>query len=268
MTNLDKAKTFEELYQLRAKHVSRKNVLYELKGDKEWIAQVIHLYNKLGFVTCISQPGKLEPDPENPVCKSHWHYMMMKCSMYHPHRPGKVCRKRKNADTIMEKYLIKTNDYHEIGQRASVSGYMMRDMAEKLYEKLRTNQNLIVRISCIEERVPEELTCMTITFKNGEPMFKDLKDCDEKAKKLGLDKLFDEDENFKKIPDIFSTHFSEGCYSPNGFSYSFKDKLPNLDKDLFKDNVVVKFQIMDKRWNDNSLLWTELLDAIQGYVKQ
>lgn len=234
--------------------LSQGKYLYEMVGDKRWIARLILKYNKLGFYTIISQPGIMRNDR---VYKSHWHSMIYKYN-----------KKRKYPGDEYQKDIILKDAKYMLGQRACISGYMMNDMAQKVYAELKDNENLIVRISSKEEPLAEEYEIMTITFKDGRPMFDEVKESYKLLEKLNLgNKCFNYNEkNFKKIPDISKTYFCYRGYHPNVFSYDHREELPKFDPNLFENNVIVKFSIMDKRWNDNSTLWTELMNTIKKHT--
>lgn len=266
MASRKQIRTFRELCHYGAKYVSDQEifdpelnsnlirpmpVLVEMVGNKRWIARLIAKYNQMGFYTQMSQPGTIYKDP---AYISHWHYM-------------RYClgRKRKHADDDDYPDIILKDAKYTTGQRASVSGFMLRDMAEKVYEELRSNDNLIVRLSCKDEPVPEEYQLMTITLKDGKPMFKELKEAEKLGEELGLVKEFGGEDDFKKIPHIRSTGFTEGIADPNSFSFVCQYSQLNLDPKYLEDNVVVYLQVMDKRWNDNSVLWTELMRAIKKH---
>ena len=234
-------------------YLSQGKFLYEMVGDKRWIARLILKYNKLGFYTVISQPGIMRNDR---VYKSHWHGMVYKYN-----------KKRKYPSDEYQKDIILKDAKYMLGQRAFVSGYMMNDMAQKIYYELKDNEDLIVRLSSKEEPLAEEYEIITITFKDGRPMFEEVKESEKLLKKLKLDnKCFDYDENFKKLPDISETYFPYRGYHPNVFSFDFRKELPKFDQKLFEDNAIVRFSVMDKRWNDNSTLWTELMKAINKFT--
>ena len=288
MASYTKVRTFEELCEHGAKFVidetpdhplwrstrKGKKALYEMVGNKEWITQIIYQYNKLGFFTVMSQPGDVN---ETQLYQSHWH--AMEYSIF------RTVTKRRAP------YIYKTDAKYTYVQKAWISGYMMRDLAEKVYAELKNNEYLDVQISCKDEPVTDYST-LTATFRNGEPMCicKQAEENDRIKKEFGLCKLFDHDENFKKMHNIRGgcgacdglikgeVCRGEGgvCYylededdcvksSPNEFAYTYRDKLQNLDPKLFENNVVVRVTIFEKRWNDNSLLWTELLKVMKKH---
>jgi hypothetical protein len=332
MAEYTQVKTFEELCNQGARYVSDESsdhpnwiktgkgckTLYELTGDKAWIAPLIQKYNKLGFYTVISQPGDVH---EAKIFKSHTDFMnyasekwQLRAEFFKQLRKEvndelekKIevnNQKEDNRDNVLlnnfldelktssddefmnllqinkddaektlqdliQEYIIKdtllTDAKYTHGQRASISGYMMRNMAERVYNELKDNQHLIVRISCKDEPVPEEYHIMSLSFKDGQPMFEELKEHNRVGKELNLNKCFDNDENFKKLNHVPTSYFTRGIHDPKSFSY-FKKDFVNLDPKLFEDDVVVRFEIMDKRWNDNSLLWSALMTAIEKHT--
>jgi hypothetical protein len=127
-------------------------------------------------------------------------------------------------------------------QRACIRGHMYKDRAIKIYDELIKNKNFCVYASCIEpENYPLEFSVMTLGFKDGQPIYK-------------------ESASFS---DVESTSFSDVC--PGTFKYMFQKKFINLNPKLFEDDVITCFTIMDKRWDDNSELWSNLLDALKKF---
>jgi hypothetical protein len=63
----------------------------------------------------------------------------------------------------------------------------------KLYEILNKNCNYVVKLSCLDELIKKEFRYMTITCKNGKPMYEELEQCDELSKTLNINKCFDKD---------------------------------------------------------------------------
>ncbi len=130
----------------------------------------------------------------------------------------------------------------ETQQRASVDGFMKKNMAMYVYEKLKNNENFVILTSLANRDIPFEHRVRTIPFKNNVPMFKQL----------------------KRNPNMSVTHFGVGINYPL-FEEIFKTTLLDADPKLFEKDNIVQFSIMDLRWNYNDELWTTLLDCIKEY---
>lgn len=93
-------------------------ILYEL-FDMKWIANIIIDYNKLGFLTFTSQPGKMY---SNIMYKSEY------CRLKEP-----------TKENILQSVTRK--------QRAYVRGYMDRSMADFIFSLLQNDPYLFIRTS-------------------------------------------------------------------------------------------------------------------------
>ena len=197
-----KIKTFDELCEYYAKIVIDKATycptcwfchdrdwLYELVHDKYWIRDVIYQLNKNGFLTDMSQPGD-EYETFDKESTDDKNFIML--------------------------------------QRALVSGYMKKNDAYKLYEKLKNDNKLIIMIN----EHNDVMYCGIEGYERCTIMYEAMPD------------------ETKKIHKPF-TWFCIGRI--NEFI-----KIQYID---CKNYIGVG--IMAKDFNDNSYLWKIVLDCIQ-----
>lgn len=137
------------------------------------------------------------------------------------------------------------------GQRARIRGFMLKDKALKIYEYMKKNKNYVMSLSCKYNNIPFDCTVSSIIFKDDEP---------EKCK-MKCNKRKRNDKSIPKHSEIVS-YFGQSKKLPTAFSLFTKNYLINMESKYFEDDVIVVFDIMDKRWNYNDELWTDLLKCL------
>ena len=154
---------------------------------------------------------------------------------------------------------VKDNVYHW-GQRARAGGYLNKDRALLIHKEIRLHYpQLISTISCETVVIPHHLKYATITFKNGNPMYAEARHNESLEKN---DKL-DEEEILKQQYGIHVTPYSDGNASKNSHRWLLED-YPTLNRNAFNNTVYI--DVMSKEWNDNSVLWTALLQIGRAHV--
>lgn len=133
--------SFENLLSDIIRRITDNNALYELGGDKKWIADTICQYNKLGFLTWTSQPGR---------CYESYVYE----TMYN--------RKYKIGAKIQCLRL----------QRAFIRGYMYRDVARKLCNYIDTYEFLFMKTSENNRIFTGDIEFGSMCFINNIPIIK------------------------------------------------------------------------------------------------
>lgn len=254
----DKIKTFEELCLYGAKYVNdevcefpgwldtiagQTDALYELNindnAEYKLIKDVIYKCNLYGFFTYVSQP---ENTSDIKIYKSLWHRFM-----------------RDETSVLNDaEYTYK--------QRHSVSGFMKKDMALYVKEILSNNPYYSIYISCETNEVIENEPFISMTFRNNVSLYELNKEIYDKYSNTCFDG--NNSELFKKINDIMFAGCCPGVRyeEPSSFKIQYEKYFISLDKKLFEDNIIVKFEIMDRRWNSNSCdMWIDLLKTIESY---
>jgi hypothetical protein len=185
-------------------------ILYELTFLK-WIFDIIIEYNRLGFFTFTSQPGKI-------------HNNIMYKSEYHRH-------KERTKDNILCSVVRK--------QRAYIRGYMISSMADFVFDKLKDDPYLFVRTSTHNIPFNHKIKFGSVNFINDEPV---------SSEDVDVDII----EDCRNIPDA-------------NWSFNLKLSLRRPFNELYPNMTISnidEFEIIDIRWNENSYLWTKLLDII------
>lgn len=119
------------------------NILYELNNKRwSWIADIIVDYNRLGFYTFVSQPGKSYCDD---MYKSAYHRL-----------------KAPTPDNILQACVRK--------QRAYIRGYMDHDMAEFVYRQLQHDPFIFVRTSYHNRPFDDHVKFGSVNFYNDQPV--------------------------------------------------------------------------------------------------
>ena len=196
------------------------SLLYEL-GNSEWIKQIIVEYNKLGFLTYTSQPGRVN---NNVVFKSEYH-------------------RRREAT---KENIIRYNAVRK--QRAYIRGYMNIKMADFIFNKLEYDPYLFVRTTNHNRPTNFEIKFGSVNFWKDEPVLKE-------------EIVWHKIEETKNIPDAdWSFNFSLLLRRP--LSEMLEKEHQNIDC-----TDIVEFEIVDTRWNENSYLWTTLLETLREYYK-
>lgn len=143
---------------------------------------------------------------------------------------------------------VKTGNFG-LQQRAMIRGFMKKTNCMKVYDKLKKDDRIVICSDIDNENLLEEYTYCSISYEqinetNKRIMYDEYKkmvSCGGSINKYDLNDL----------DDCMLTGF--GSSSFNNFSHLIKDT-PHED--------IVSIAFMDKIWNDNTYLWTTLLDTI------
>jgi hypothetical protein len=150
--------TFQELCE------SINNVNFYELIENTWIKNIIIDFNKMGFYTVTSQPGKLETNVT--VYKT------------------KYDRKYNNSENI-----IISNDYSR-KQRAYVRGYMNIDMANYIIRNLSNDDFIHVRSSNHNSIINDEIKLGSVIFKHETPIIYFM------SKEIDIKNIPDADESY------------------------------------------------------------------------
>lgn len=209
--------TFSDLCNYMADKLTKDpSILYEVC---EGIKQIICEYNRLGFLTCTSQPGR------------EYDSIMYK-SEYHRYR-------ERTAENILCPVIRK--------QRAYVAGYMKSQMADFIFNKLQYDPYLYVRTSNNDRPVNFDIKFGSVHFHDGEPVLTESK----------------EQWSFEETRNTPDAHWSFNFNRPVDrfpFCLVFGQEYPDIDP-----TDIIRFDIVDIRWNQNDYLWTKLLEIINNY---
>lgn len=191
--------------------------LYELKNNEySWIQDIILDYNKHGFCTYTSQPGKIETNV--------------------------------NITTYEGRVLSRGNIRK---QRAYIRGFMRLKMANTIVDQLKDHEFLIARTTYNNNIIPD------LDIKVGSVIFT-------------IDPETQEETPLAKtMPDIRTPDLSNPRCSFNfdkQLTSTVFDVFPHLVNTYELDPDIVQFDLLDRRWNDNSILWTTLHSLILKYV--
>ncbi len=202
-------------------------LLYEL-GDFQSIENIIIEYNRLGFLTYTSQPGKVA------------NCFMFK-SEYHRHREA-------TKENILYTDVVRK-------QRAYIRGYMHIKMANFVFEKLEQDPVLFVRTTNHNRSFNFEIKFGSVNFLDDQPVLKE-------------EIVWHEIEETKKIPDAdWSFNLSLLLRRPLKEMLKIKplSEMFDLEHQNIDCTDIVEFELIDIRWNENSYLWTQLLKTIREY---
>lgn len=176
-----------------------------------------HSLNKMGFLTYTSQPGS---------CINN--IKIYKSLLNHKNHIDDDSTQAMN---------------HSRKQRAYVKGFMSKDMANYIVDKLRTDSRLFVRSTVHNSTFDDEIKLGSVNFIDDIPV----------ALNMNFDYRY-----LEQIPDFRgSFNFSLPLRR------TIKDIYPNID--LSSVLNIVEFDILDKEWNDNSYMWHVLNDVIKSY---
>ncbi len=216
--------------------------LYEMVGPFAWIQPIICAYNRLKWFTQMSQPGCFY---ETTQYKTHWHFM--------------YDRQNDESKLVDAEYLI--------GQRARIGGYMKKDRALLLHKWLGDRYpNLISTVSSINIEVSPEYEDCSLSFKNRIPMLEECqynRSVHDKYQNVQLT-----NENYKtymlELKHVSITCFSRGmrCDVTNDMLCRDYTGLKHEHLDSNACENIAYFDVMAKNWNDNSEIWTVLLDLL------
>ena len=193
--------------------------LYELRGESEWIKEILYQLNKLGFLTITSQPGS-----ENPTC--------MYKSLFH--------LKNRNTDGMI---MSDDSNYRVVRkQRAYIRGYMKSEMADFIVNKLANDKYLFVRSNNNNNKIlDDDIKLGSVIFVNDVPVVNE----------------FPDETDPKLVPD------SGGSFN---FNLPLRRPITVFYPNIQDIDSISEFDILDRRWNDNSHLWTCLLETIKEYL--
>jgi len=227
--------TFEDLCQHYAQLVlgededCNRPVLYEFRGDLSWIRPIISRFNTLGFMTWTSQPGD---SGESSVYPSLYHMKM---------------RDRSSMIPCVRK------------QRVYVRGFMEREKAQRLYERIlrcASADRLIIRTSDNNgnnQPYHGDIEFGSVAFINDVPII---------STEAEVNFEWNEDEILRHTPAAAEC-FRLGRELPNAFAELMQRECPSMDPRFF-DGRIVCVDIFDQHWNDNSLLWSTVLEALES----
>lgn len=192
---MEAKKLFDELCQKSAKSTT--------------LSESIAAYNKMGFLTHASQPGNIQDIKQYMLQNPHIDYN-------EAHR-SKILA----SNTCVRK------------QRATVWGVMEKSMANKVYELLKDDKNLLISTSVT-------VTKIDVDCPYGSCVFFD------EVQSEGSNS-FDNPDNLELFPINMTFEKSPTCI---------------LCTHKLLRKYVVEVDIMERRWNDNTYLWTKLLDVL------
>lgn len=217
---------FSDLYEIRLNELIKdRNILHEL-NDCEDIREIFHEYNKLGFLTYTQQSSKAQPGHINNsvIFKSEYHRS-----------------KERTKENILCTGVRK--------QRAFIRGYMNKDMANYIFNKLENDSYIFVRDANNNRPCPFDIKFGSVNFIDDKPVL--IEDLD-----------WHHSEDTKNIPDA-DWSFNLGLPMRKSFSLLLGREYPNIDS-----TDIVEFEAVDIRWNENGYMWTKLLQTIKKYKSQ
>ncbi len=135
----------------------------------------------------------------------------------------------------IDENIISNNNNFCRKQRAYVRGYMDADMATYIINKLEYNQFIYARSSNHNCVINDKIKLGSVIFKNDEPLIYEMSN----------------EEDITKIVDACE-------------SYNLSTP---LHRPLDGYNKIVEFDIIDRRWGENSYMWNTLYDIIKEYHK-
>lgn len=137
-------KIFQELCDDNFEYLKHNDILYELNNNLNWIKDIILKCNKLGFFTCVSQPGSSH---KNVIYKSEY-------------------------DRKYRTYNILSTDGLRL-QRAYVRGYMHKNMAKYIVGELIDDTFLFVRAENLNNICGNfDVKVGSVNFYENEPLVK------------------------------------------------------------------------------------------------
>lgn len=133
-------KTFEEICVHAADQLKNdRTILYEMP---DWMADIMCEYNRLGFLTHVSQPGR---EYDSTMYKSTYH-------RYRDRDPKNI------LDTVIRK------------QRAYVRGYMHKSMANVIYDLLSHDKQIFIRTTDNNRPATFDILFGSVHFRNNKPV--------------------------------------------------------------------------------------------------
>lgn len=131
-------------------------------------------------------------------------------------------------------------------QRAFIRGYMHKSVADKLYKLLENHQFIFMKTTTHNRKFEGDVEFGSMSFLSGVPIYRKDSEADYNYS----------DEELKKYPDA-NESFRLGVTLHRPFPKLFKDY------NFMEGTQIDEVEIFDIRWNDNSLLWTEILQLLE-----
>lgn len=125
-------------------------------------------------------------------------------------------------------------------QRAYIRGYMKKELSEYVFNALKDDPYLFMRTSDHNREVPFNIKFGSVIFINDMPVLTQDNDTEES----------------KNVPDA--------SWSYN-LSLPLRRHFTMMYPDVHDDNIV-EVDIIDERWNDNTYLWTKVLDLLYSHT--
>ena len=142
-----------------------------------------------------------------------------------------------HRDGKLDSHIIHHNGVRR--QRAYIRGHMRRAMASFVINKLKHHRNLFMRSEDHSDNVDLDIKIGSVIFVDEEPILKVFPErCD--------DTTIDFDGSFNLSLPLRGPYAK---FYPNNVV----------------DSDITEFEIMDVNWNDNTCLWTTLLEAIRAF---
>jgi hypothetical protein len=151
-----------------------------------------------------------------------------------------------------------------VKQKSYVNGFMEREMAEYIAEKLKDKYEISLSHKDYTLNKELESSYALLTYRNGEPMIKEI---------LYNDKLRAEKNiNLKNYKHEEHTEFeTTRKANPEYLKKAYRDVFPKLDKTLYETNKIVEISIMDREYKNNQeqmKFWKDIKDTIDQYMKE
>lgn len=213
---VSKKVSFEIAYSNQYEELkNNRSVLYEL-DDLDDIYNCILTINSLGFLTVCSQPGTRK-EVGIPIFRNYNHY-------------DKVITHQMSPSTITKSI----RGLYQ--QRAQVSGFIRKNVGEKIFDFLKNDTFLIVRCGNL---------CSGF-FPHGSQYY----DLDGKC--------------------ISSKNNDETPYIPSSGIriWNFDCDINKYIKNVKNDNNIVYFCVAEKRINDNTYIWQRIIDLLRFYSNE
>lgn len=147
------------------------------------------------------------------------------------------------------------NDSFEDRQKAFVEGFVYKDIAHKIFNELKNDENLLIEFGSEFDKYNEKINTykkldfenrfVSLTFENG---------------KVPI-------QEYMKRYKNFSTFYKQKTFLCHTnlcvVDGDINDYLKNDNIKINDNDDIISITISDKRWNKNDLLWSKLLDILQ-----
>jgi len=245
----DTARTFDDLCTLgalwadndRKESMGNADVrtgvnLYEMTDGLDWIRPIVSFLNRKGWLSNMTQPGKLFPARLFKTDKDFTAEANRQKTAPYDFNP-----QFNSATMVRGKYSLI--------QRAYYGGFMSKRLANRVEAALSDD----VRLVLIRSDKPKQqaqvvrgcLKYMTVYAKNGVPMCKESE---------AFDAMPEEEQ--VRAPLLRSTYFSA-----LGELSDLKTEMPHFRENMSDFTMVA---VMDKHWNDNAYMWTKLVQVFSA----